>query len=77
MTCPSDSRTKDEVNPRSMLEARQGARSMRALAAEIGVSPMHLCDVYKGRREPGPKILSYLKLTKTVERVVTYRRIRG
>lgn len=37
---------------------------------DIGISPQHLCDVLKGRREPFGAILDYFGL----ERSVTYRR---
>lgn len=44
------------------------------LARQIGVSPQHISDVKGGNREPGPKILDFYGLEKTVEvvRRVTY-----
>jgi hypothetical protein len=66
----------DAVDPVALLKERKGATSLRKFACEVGVSAMHMCDVLKGRRGPGPKILSYLKLTKTVERTVIYRKTR-
>ena len=38
--------------------------SQRAFAKSIGVSPAYLSDVLKGRREPGPKILDALGITR-------------
>jgi hypothetical protein len=37
-----------------------------ALAKKMGISPAYLCDVLDGRRNPGPKILKFLKLKKVV-----------
>jgi transcriptional regulator with XRE-family HTH domain len=64
------------LDPLQMLRERQGGRSLRAFAREIGVSPMYLSDLYHGRREPGPTILSYLQLEKVVTRSIEYRRNR-
>lgn len=46
------------------------------LAERIGVSPQHVSDVKKGRRAPGPAVLSYYGLEKTVKvvRVITYEK---
>ena len=59
-------------HPHPILELRTRLRrtTQKALADDLGLSKQYLCDVLRGRREPGPKILSALKL----ERVVTYRR---
>lgn len=47
--------------------------SQKQIAKEIGVSPQHLCDVLKGRREPGPDVCAWLGY----ERVPNlYRKIR-
>jgi transcriptional regulator with XRE-family HTH domain len=40
----------------------------KALADKMGISPAYLHDVLAGRREPGPKVLSFLGL----KRVVVY-----
>lgn len=50
------------LDPIAELKKRQGTRSQRALAREIGISPMFLTDILKGRRGPGPKVLAYLGL---------------
>jgi hypothetical protein len=61
------------VDPIKMLRSRQGAQRDRVFAGEVGVSPQFLCDLYKKRREPGPKVLKYLRL----ERVVCYIPMKG
>lgn len=42
--------------------------SLRALAQEWECSAMYLCDLRKGRRTPGPKILKALGIKKIVTR---------
>lgn len=42
--------------------------SQRNVADEMQISEQYLCDVLKGRRNPGPRILQALGL----ERKVTY-----
>lgn len=59
-------------DPLVILRKRQGSRSQKALAAELGITPSYLCDVLQGRREPGPQVLRALGL----ERVISYREIR-
>lgn len=56
----------------NLLQKRQGKRSQKELAIELGVSPQYLSDVLNERKEPGSGILDPLGL----ERVVTYRRKR-
>lgn len=46
------------------LQKMQGDKSLRAFADEIGITPAYLCDLYKGRRNPGDKVLSHLGLAK-------------
>lgn len=58
---------------REIREACARAGSQAAWAAQIGVSPQHLCDVMNARRDPGPAILGALGLI----RRVTYERRRG
>lgn len=47
------------------------AGSQRRLAANLGVSPMFICDVLKGRRDPGKKLLDAMGY----ERHVSVRRL--
>ena len=35
----------------------QGSSTQKDFAASLGISPQYLCDIYKGRRDPGPSIL--------------------
>lgn len=42
------------------------AGSQRAAAQQLGVSAQYLCDVLKGRRAPGSKILEPLGLKRVV-----------
>jgi DNA-binding transcriptional regulator YdaS (Cro superfamily) len=49
------------------------AGSQKAFAKQAGVSEQYICDIRRGRREPGAKILRYFGL----ERVVSYRRVDG
>jgi len=37
-----------------------------ALAKKIRISPQYLHDILTGRREPGPKVLAFLKVKKVV-----------
>ena len=46
--------------------------SQKSVATKLGFSQQYLCDVLRGRKEPGAKILDALGL----ERVITYRRKR-
>lgn len=38
----------------------KAAGSQRRFAEEVGVSQAYLCDVIRGRREPGPKLAAAL-----------------
>jgi hypothetical protein len=46
------------------------AGSQKAFAESAGISSQYLCDVLKGRREVGQRILDMYGL----ERVITYRK---
>jgi len=48
------------------LRKRQGKRAQQDLAAELGISPSYLSDIYKGKREPGEQVLSKLGLERQV-----------
>lgn len=50
-----------------MLRDRQGKLSINKFAASLGISQPHLSDIYNGKRDPGPKVLSRLGLTQTVK----------
>ena len=57
------------------LKTRQGERSLRQFARELGISAAYLSDIYLGRREPGPKVLQPLGLSKRVGRKVNYPKV--
>ena len=59
------------ANPILELKKRVAGSTQVAVAAELGVSTQYVCDVLRGTRQPGPKILTALGL----ERHVTYRRV--
>lgn len=48
----------------SILRKKQGNKSLREFAPSIGISAAYLSDVYSGRRQLGPAILSFLKMKK-------------
>jgi len=48
----------------ALMKKQQGERSSKEFAAELGVSGSFLCDIYKGKRDPGPQILKSLGLTR-------------
>lgn len=43
------------------------AGSQHLAAEQLGISDAYLCDIKKGRREPGPKLLNALGLRRVVE----------
>lgn len=45
-----------------MMRKRQGTRTAKEFAEELGISPQYLSDIYGGKREPGPSVLDALKL---------------
>jgi transcriptional regulator with XRE-family HTH domain len=40
--------------------------SQKNVADELGISPQYLCDILKGRRQPGASVLQALGLTRKV-----------
>lgn len=46
----------------AMMKRKQGDRSLREYAKEIGVSAPYLSDIYMGRRSPGEAILKPMGL---------------
>ena len=59
-----------------LLMRRQGDRSLREFAVEVGCSAAYLSDLYRGYREPGRKIMRYLGLAKRRSVETTYVRAR-
>ena len=58
----------------SLIFSKQGGRSLRQYAEELGVSAMYLSDVANGKREPGKKLLVPLGIRKTRSITVHYER---
>lgn len=54
------------------IKKRQGKKSLRQFAVELGITPAFLCDIYKGRRSPGPKILEHFGIESHVVTTVEY-----
>ena len=53
---------------RELLKAAcQKPMTQRAVAKHLGVFPSYICDVLKGNRLPGPKILRYLGLERSFD----------
>lgn len=50
----------------ALLKKRQGDRTAKDFAAELGISGVYLGDVYAGRRAAGEKILSQLGLMRAI-----------
>lgn len=48
-----------------MIKSRQGDRTAKEYADELGVSAAYLSDVYNRKRYPAEKILAPLKLKRT------------
>lgn len=46
----------------ALMKSRQGERTAKEFAEELGISTPYLSDVYSGRRDPGESILSRLNL---------------
>ena len=57
------------ADPRAVLKRRLDGKTQAELARELGIKPAYLSDILAFRREPGPRVLKALGLTK----IVTYR----
>lgn len=74
LTQSADRRTTQDVKGNALtlkqvialLKQKQGKRSQKDFAAELGISAQFLCDMYLGRRTPGEKVLSRLGLKQTM-----------
>lgn len=55
----------------TLMKARQGGKPQNEFAEEMDVSPQMMSEIYKGSRNPGPKILKSLG----VQKCVVYRLI--
>jgi hypothetical protein len=63
------------MEPVELLREKMRGKSLRAFAKEIPCSAPYLCDVLKGNRAAGPRILAYLGLERVPTQVV-YKKIR-
>jgi transcriptional regulator with XRE-family HTH domain len=50
----------------ALLEKKQRGRTASELAEELGISGAYLSDIFKGKRNAGPKVLEQLGLEQTV-----------
>ena len=55
-----------------IIRTRQGERSLRTFAKEVGMSAAYLSDVLRCNREPGPRLLRVLRLDRHKIVTVTY-----
>lgn len=58
------------------LRKRQGKRTLREFAKELGISYQYLADVYIGRRGLGETILRQFKLVKNPPGEPTYSEVK-
>jgi len=63
---------KEDVVKQLQSEQEKHKLSLRQYARSLNVSPAYLSDVYRGRRDPGPTLLSHLGLERKVVTQVTY-----
>ena len=50
-----------------LLREKQGDRTAKQLAEELGITPQYLSDVFLGKRDPGESILEGLGLKKSTK----------
>ena len=65
---PGDTSNLGREQVLAIMRTAQGELSDKDFAAELGISPAYLCDIYNGHRQPGSKVLMALGL----ERHITY-----
>lgn len=59
------------------LRRKQGHRSLREFAVDLGISAAYLSDVYSKNRQPGKKLLKSLGMAKESVRQITYFELNG
>lgn len=62
-TLPVKRRTYQVEDVIGMLKKKQGERSLRQFAIELGISAAYLSDIYRCNRRPGKAVLRQLGLT--------------
>lgn len=50
----------------ALMKKRQGDRTAKEFARELGISGAYLCDIYKSVRAPGESVLSKLGIVKRI-----------
>jgi len=70
--CDHTAVTKEDII--RLLQQKQGDRSLRSFAADMGCSASYLSDIYLGRREPGPKITAFLGFERRTTVQTTYEK---
>lgn len=56
------------------LKKRQGSKSLREFARELGISAPYLSDIYRGHRGVGPAILKTIGLTRKTTVITVYEK---
>lgn len=56
----------------NVIRKRQGKQSLREFAKGLGMSAAYLSDVLRGNRDPGPRLLEFLRLERTKITTITY-----
>ena len=49
-----------------LMRKRQGKRTAREFAEELGISSQYISDIYSGKRAPGRAVLDKLQLERNV-----------
>jgi len=62
--------TEDEVI--ALISRHRNGKTIRAYAAEIGVSAAYLSDILARKREPGQKCLDHFGISKRRREIVEY-----
>jgi hypothetical protein len=59
-----------------LIKERQKSQSLRQFALSLGVSAAYLSDVYLGKRDIGPRILSRFGFRKEKSSTITYFKVK-
>lgn len=58
-----------------IIQKAQGDRSLRSFAEHLGVAPSYLSEVYRGRRDVGPRLLKRFGYGRTKTVNVAYYKL--
>jgi transcriptional regulator with XRE-family HTH domain len=50
----------------ALMKKKQGNRTSKEFAKELGISAAYLCDIYRNNREPGESVLTKLGIVKRI-----------